>query len=86
MTSLLFEGWLHDFNKSMRLKKRKVLLLLDNAPCHKIPDDIRNVEVHFLPPTTTSHLQPLDAGIIQSFKSKYRRHQLSHIVVTHRSD
>ena len=27
-----------------------------------------------MPPTTTSHLQPMDAGIINSFKVNYRRH------------
>ena len=33
-----------------------------------------------LPPTTTSHLQPLDSGIIQSFKKHYRKKQLTHLV------
>ncbi|GBC34912.2 tigger transposable element-derived protein 6-like [Rhizophagus irregularis DAOM 181602=DAOM 197198] len=29
---------------------------------------LTNVTLHFLPPNTTSHLQPCDAGIINSFK------------------
>jgi hypothetical protein len=54
----------------MRLRRRKILLLVDNAPVHKINENVRltNVAVHFLPPNTTAHLQPCDAGIIKSFK------------------
>ncbi|CAG8755996.1 13010_t:CDS:2, partial [Gigaspora rosea] len=33
---------------------------------------LTNVTVHFLLPLTTAHLQPMDAGIIKSFKSKYK--------------
>ena len=34
MTSTLFEEWLRKLDNKMTLKKRKILLLLDNAPCH----------------------------------------------------
>ena len=70
--SLLFDQWRHALDRTMRLKKRKILLLLDNATCQKPIDDVRNIILHFLPLTTTSHLLPLDAGILQLFKSKYR--------------
>ena len=70
----LMTGW----NRSMRNQKRKVLLM-DNAPSHSVPN-LSNVEIHFLPPTTTSHLQPLDAGIIRCFKGHYRRQHLRHLV------
>jgi len=54
----------------MRLQRRKILLIVDNAPVHVINENLNltNVAVHFLPPNTTSHLQLCDAGIINSFK------------------
>ena len=47
------------------------MLLVDNCPAH--PDiQCSNVKMTFLPPNTTSHLQPCDAGIIQTVKLHYR--------------
>ncbi|XP_061164992.1 tigger transposable element-derived protein 6-like [Saccostrea echinata] len=79
MTSVIFSDWLQKFNSKMRRQNREVLLIMDNAPSHIIPA-LSNVKIHFLPPTTTSHLQPLDSGIIQSFKKHYRKQQLSHLI------
>uniref|UniRef100_U9UAX0 Uncharacterized protein n=1 Tax=Rhizophagus irregularis (strain DAOM 181602 / DAOM 197198 / MUCL 43194) TaxID=747089 RepID=U9UAX0_RHIID len=47
----------------------------DNAPTHLLDETIQlsNIKVYFLPPNTTAHLQPLDAGIINSFKAQYRK-------------
>ncbi|GBC19075.2 tigger transposable element-derived protein 6-like [Rhizophagus irregularis DAOM 181602=DAOM 197198] len=41
---------------------------------------LTHVEVAFLPPNTTSHLQPLDAGIIASFKNHYKRNYCRHML------
>ncbi|KAK1942309.1 Tigger transposable element-derived protein 6 [Phytophthora citrophthora] len=79
MTGVLFRDWLREFNVDMKKQKRKVLLLIDNASSHSITGmSLSNVKVHFLPPNTTSKLQPLDAGIIGALKRRYRRRQLQH--------
>lgn len=80
MTGVLFQEWLQDFNKTMRQKHRQVLLLLDNASSHTEPPLLSNTKVKFIPPNTTSHLQPMDGGIIQNFKVYYRRCLGSHFV------
>ncbi|GET51782.1 CENP-B homolog protein 2-like [Rhizophagus irregularis DAOM 181602=DAOM 197198] len=61
--------------QQIRLQNRNILLLVDNAPVHIINEDVNltNVVIHFLPPNTTSHLQPCDAEIINSFKAQYRK-------------
>ena len=72
MTSDIFVDWITKFNRKMSAKKRHVLLLLDNAPCHPADLSLSNVSVQFLPANTTSMLQPLDLGIIQNIKCHYR--------------
>ncbi|GFQ95266.1 tigger transposable element-derived protein 1 [Trichonephila clavata] len=47
-----------------------VLLIVDNAPCHPCIEH-PNVKVVFLPPNTTSLIQPLDQSIIACFKKHY---------------
>ncbi|KAK1327341.1 hypothetical protein QTO34_018110 [Cnephaeus nilssonii] len=53
----------------------KVLLVLDSAPCHpaNLNDFHPNVKVVYLPPSTSSLLQPMGQGIIASFKAYYLR-------------
>ncbi|XP_027716875.1 tigger transposable element-derived protein 1-like isoform X2 [Vombatus ursinus] len=53
----------------------KILLILDNAPGHPLHlDDLNeNVKVVYLPPNTTSLLQPMDQGVIADFKAYYLR-------------
>jgi hypothetical protein len=63
MTADLFKEWLKDFDRQMRLVSRKVILLVDNAASHTKGDlHLSNVKLHFLPPNTTAHIQPMDAG------------------------
>lgn len=49
-------------------------LILDNCRSHDVhaADSIEGLELIFLPPNTTSKLQPLDQGIISSVKRRYR--------------
>ena len=64
----------------MRVEGRKVLLFLDNFSGHELgvtlvggKEGLANVRIEWLPPNTTSHWQPLDQGIIASFKLQYRQ-------------
>lgn len=70
MTSELFNQWAHELNNEMVSQTRKILLILDNAPCHIMPN-CSAIEFLFLPKNTTAVLQPLDMGVIKSFKNHY---------------
>ncbi|CAG8832485.1 12162_t:CDS:1, partial [Cetraspora pellucida] len=49
-----------------------------NCSSHKLDFlNLQYVDVHFLPANTTSKIQPMDAGIIMSFKRHYRRHHIA---------
>jgi hypothetical protein len=80
MNCTLFADWLANVNAQMKKNNRKILLFLDNAPCHTINNDLSNVKVIFFPPNTTSKCQPLDQGIIHSFKCHYRQKLVKHII------
>ncbi|UYV67207.1 TIGD4 [Cordylochernes scorpioides] len=73
MTGLLFESWVRHIDKKMAGQHRQIILLLDNCGAH--PPDMQgltNTRIAFLPPNTTSMLQPCDQGIIRNFKMIYR--------------
>lgn len=80
MTSALFEDFINGFNRLMRRQNRKVLLFIDNAPSHPADFELSNVTVKFFPPNTTSHLQPLDQGVIRAFKAHYRKRILQELL------
>jgi hypothetical protein len=79
MLTTLFQEWLCDFDHKVAIKHngQRVLLLLDNCGSHKIEGlNLSHVDIHFLPPNTTSRIQPMDAGIIMSFKRHYRNYHI----------
>lgn len=51
---------------------KKAILLIDNAPSH--PSELKkgDIVVRFLPPNVTCLIQPLDQGVIETFKRHYR--------------
>ena len=78
MTGIIYEEYLRWLNNKCRLQGRKVLLLMDNFSGHKLAvqlvdglEGLSNVQIAWLPPNTTSHWQPMDQGIIASFKLQY---------------
>ncbi|XP_065874733.1 CENP-B homolog protein 2-like [Euphorbia lathyris] len=73
MTFLIFNEWLQWFDNRM---DRNVLLILDNCTAHGKKENfplLRHTSVMFLPPNSTSKIQPCDAGIIRNFKGYYRQ-------------
>jgi hypothetical protein len=78
MTANIFEKWLRILNNKFIMNNRRILLIIDNCSAH--PDiQLSNIKLAFLPPNSTSRLQPLDAGIIHAVKVAYRRNFLQHI-------
>jgi hypothetical protein len=73
MTSDIFQQYISKWNNELRLKNRKILLLVDNCTVHPHIQDLSNIKLVFLPPNATSVLQPMDMGIIKSFKGYFRR-------------
>jgi len=64
----------------MKRQNLKILLFLDNAPCHVVNQELSNIKLVFFPPNTTSKCQPLDQGVINSFKCHYRQKLVKHII------
>lgn len=82
-TKIIFKDWfLNSFIPEVKefLSKKnlafKVLLLMDNVASHdpSLQDLHPDVEVVFLPPNTTSLLQPMDQSVISTFKALYMKH------------
>lgn len=73
MNASLFHDWLLGINKRMKLFNRNILLFIDNCPANNDIPILSNIKVKFLPLNTTSKLQPLDQGIIRTFKSIDRK-------------
>ncbi len=71
LTKSIFQEYLEFINNMLIQNERKILLLVDNAPGHKI-SSFSNIKIIELPPNTTAFLQPLDQGIIKSFKNHYK--------------
>uniref|UniRef100_H3ASV9 HTH CENPB-type domain-containing protein n=1 Tax=Latimeria chalumnae TaxID=7897 RepID=H3ASV9_LATCH len=73
MTSVIFQEIICAFDRDLRLQGWHCILLLDNTSSHAVTGlQLTNLKLHFLPPCTTSSIQPLDAGIIRAFKALYR--------------
>lgn len=78
MNAEIWTGYVHWLDKIFRKQNRQILLFIDNCLAHPKLPNLTNITIHFLPPNTTSIVQPLDQGIIRAFKAHYRS------ILTHR--
>ena len=72
MTSEIFTEWVTDWDRICQEKGRQIILLVDNFAGHVCHEPLKNITIEKFQPNMTSHVQPLDAGIITSFKAHYR--------------
>jgi hypothetical protein len=80
VTAGVFKEMMHIWNRRFHDRREKVVMLMDNAPVHMGFEktqregfdviELSHMLVVFLPANTTSHVQPLDQGIINSWKLK----------------
>ena len=54
MGSLLFEEWIRKMDIKFTTEEKKVALIIDNYPAHPTIDNLKSIELIFLPPYTTS--------------------------------
>lgn len=83
MNTVVMTEWLQAFYLHVGTT-RQILLTMDNFPAHytglELAPPPPNVRICWLPANSTSRFQPLDQGVIQSFKSHYRRQWLSYML------
>lgn len=70
MTSSIFTDFLVEWDRKL---KQNIALVLDNCKAHPTDLNLQRIKLVFLPPNTTSVIQPLDQGIIKAFKCHYRK-------------
>ncbi|ODQ69189.1 hypothetical protein LIPSTDRAFT_76436 [Lipomyces starkeyi NRRL Y-11557] len=86
MTTVIMEEWLRWFDSKM--VGRKVALLMDNfsaheAAVHNINTScypLCNTLIIWLPPNATSRYQPLDQGIIRTWKAYWKRQWIHYML------
>jgi hypothetical protein len=80
MTSQIFKKWLMSWDVELQQMSRKILLVLDNCAADPHLDFLKNIQLEFLSPNTTSLAQPLDMEIIKNLKTLYRTKLVNYIL------
>lgn len=73
MTAAIFAEEVKKWDAELGVKNRRILLVVDNCTAHPRLENLKNITLAFFPANTTSVLQPLDQGVIRSFKAHYRK-------------
>ncbi len=96
MNANIFEKWFHSYFVpyvkdycSQAGIESKGLLLIDNAPSHPTLEKLKSSDgkfiTIFLPPNTTSLIQPMDQGILEGLKRRYKKRLLQHLIIGNES-
>ena len=78
----IMEDVLRLADRNVQLECRKIILFVNTPRFHPetLQNNFKNIKLIFLLKCTTSRLLPLDAGIIRTFKCRYRKRLLKYVV------
>ena len=88
----IFSNWFHQhFVPTVKRKlqelgvEQKAVLVLDSCSAHPSEDELvsadKEIIAKFLPPNVTSLIQPMDQGVLESIKRRYKRKLLEELVI-----
>lgn len=77
MTSSTFKKFLQDWDLELFQNFKKALVLLNDCTVHSQFDELRSIKVVFFPSNNTL-FQPMNQGIIKSFKLHYKKQLILH--------
>ncbi|XP_072169422.1 tigger transposable element-derived protein 6-like [Diadema setosum] len=80
MTTEEFVSWVKRLDAKFAAENRQVLVFVDNCSAHPSVNGLKSIQLQFFPPNTTSKLQPMDQGVIMSFKTYYRKRLVKHLL------
>ena len=92
MTTSIFSEWFHNvFVPRVRAELRslgqecRAVLLLDNCSAHPDAEELVSADgqifAFFLPPNVTSLIQPMDQGVLESLKRRYKKKLLHRLLL-----
>ena len=73
LTKIAKKNWLQNHLELRKIEKKNQQKKSPNI-------SLTNIELVYFSPNTTAHLQPMDAGIIHSFKAKYKQEFCKHLI------
>lgn len=76
MTSSIFKKFLQQWDMELFQNFKKALVLVDDCIVHSQFDELRSIKVVFFPSNNTTLIQPMNQGIIKSFKLHYKKQLL----------
>ena len=76
----LFQECLRELDRNFAFEGRNVAFVIYNCPAHPHIDNLKAIKLYFLPPITTSKTQPMDQGVIHSWKAKYQKNVVWKII------
>jgi hypothetical protein len=73
------------YNEKMKVENRNAIIFLDNVSCH-LKATLSDVNIAWFQANATRVLQPMDMGVIYTFKSHYKRFLMQSLILNVEAD